>query len=717
MKRALRGLCILMMILCLVSSFEPIASALQSPSVSFEKYEVLLNNPKITEAMIWFDGGSICTYPSWISKQKDQLVDAIARIETKQSFPLKNPPQLTEDKYMSAEDAWTIYITHVAHSLWLEANHIVSWSILDYTSDELRLLFDSTKIFLWQPNKGHYFSPWAMGNVTDWNIDNSYQFMTENDYIKDDPLSTFYAFASWASNNVAHYFTQMVNGRYETDVETNERFWHYAGPSPVDRILYPVANINNLGFSNVAGCRGVTGLFSAVLRSVNIPTENKTVPQNTPGSRSSGEHGGASFPTLGIGMAHSDNIYGASCNILGAGWWGERIMYEEDMVPLALTFHTIEWIDVNMLNPSILDKSSVHWNSKEEQAGFNSFKYYNDLRTEYLHEYSLWIRAKDPSQRTKPVGLIESLQGVSLGAGTYRYAKDFYTEDEMLSIIQKFDDELIRIGNGDWAKGASIIRNSGKPMIIDLASDEHSYQLYPNLSADALRQRITWHSSDKTVATISDDGIITGLKKGTATITATASGGFRRKATRKVIVTYYAKEIVISGDAVVASGKQTTLKAEILPKEVVNKKVAWSSSNPDIAKVSSSGMVSAGKTSIIQTVIIKASATDGSGLESERLLTVLPATKQISLMYKNNDCTSKTLSISLASNGHFLQLSVLISPSNAYQTIIWKSSDTSIASVSENGLVTGLKKGTITITATAADGTKVKAECKVKVTD
>ena len=47
--------------------------------------------------------------------------------------------------------------------------------------------------------------------------------------------------------------------------------------------------------------------------------------------------------------------------------------------------------------------------------------------------------------------------------------------------------------------------------------------------------------------------------------------------------------------------------------------------------------------------------------------------------------------------------------------VTWKSSNTKIAKVSSSGKVTGIKKGTVTITATAKDGSNVKATCKIKV--
>jgi len=65
-----------------------------------------------------------------------------------------------------------------------------------------------------------------------------------------------------------------------------------------------------------------------------------------------------------------------------------------------------------------------------------------------------------------------------------------------------------------------------------------------------------------------------------------------------------------------------------------------------------------------------------------------------------------------------LQLKATVTPENADQTVTWKSSDTSIATVDSNGLVkakAGGKGGDIKIIATTADGTNLSAECEITV--
>ena len=67
--------------------------------------------------------------------------------------------------------------------------------------------------------------------------------------------------------------------------------------------------------------------------------------------------------------------------------------------------------------------------------------------------------------------------------------------------------------------------------------------------------------------------------------------------------------------------------------------------------------------------------------------------------------------------GSTLQLSATILPANATnQALVWESSDVSVADVDNNGLITGLKEGTATITARSADG-NAEATCVLTVKD
>lgn len=100
--------------------------------------------------------------------------------------------------------------------------------------------------------------------------------------------------------------------------------------------------------------------------------------------------------------------------------------------------------------------------------------------------------------------------------------------------------------------------------------------------------KVTWTTSNKSIATVTSSGKVTGVSKGTATITAYAKyKGKTYKSTCKVTV--QSPAIVLDKSSVsIYQNKSITLKAKCRPGDV---KVQWATSNKSVAKVSSSGKV------------------------------------------------------------------------------------------------------------------------------
>lgn len=128
---------------------------------------------------------------------------------------------------------------------------------------------------------------------------------------------------------------------------------------------------------------------------------------------------------------------------------------------------------------------------------------------------------------------------------------------------------------------------------------------------------VKWSSSNSSVATVSSKGKVTGKKRGTATITASLNGA---KATCKVKVTIPVSKITLNKTtASLAKGKTVTLKATVSPSNAVKKTIKWTSSNSNIATVSSKGVV---KGIAKGTATITAKSTDGSGKKATCKVTV-----------------------------------------------------------------------------------------------
>lgn len=132
----------------------------------------------------------------------------------------------------------------------------------------------------------------------------------------------------------------------------------------------------------------------------------------------------------------------------------------------------------------------------------------------------------------------------------------------------------------------------------------------------AKNKALTWSTSNKKVATVNKNGIVTFNKKAggkTVWVIATAKDGSKKKEKIKFRVAKgEVKRITITGKKTVKAGKTIKLQAKIKASKGANKKLKWTSSNKKYAVVSSSGKVKALKAGKNKTVTIKAIATDGT---------------------------------------------------------------------------------------------------------
>lgn len=131
----------------------------------------------------------------------------------------------------------------------------------------------------------------------------------------------------------------------------------------------------------------------------------------------------------------------------------------------------------------------------------------------------------------------------------------------------------------------------------------------------------------------------------------------------------------------------------------------WSSSNESVARVDAQGRVYPGTKA--GTAVVTCAAQDG-GKAKARVKVTVKAVKARSILL------NQTM-IQLDAGGGSLALEPRFQPANTTdQRVGWKSSNTKVARVDANGVVTGIRPGTATITCTSVSGRK-KASCKVRV--
>ena len=200
---------------------------------------------------------------------------------------------------------------------------------------------------------------------------------------------------------------------------------------------------------------------------------------------------------------------------------------------------------------------------------------------------------------------------------------------------------------------------------------------------------VTWTSSDDSVVSVNSEGVITALKAGTVTITATVG---EKTATTTVKVEVPLESISLNEtEKDLNKGDSLQLNVTYNPDDTTaDKTVEWSSTDDKVVTVDNNGKVTA---KAAGTAYVKAKVEDKE--VSCKINVVVPLTG-IAL---NKDTTELL-------KGKTEKLVVTLSPSDTTYAgkIEWKSSDETVATVDENGNVKALKEGTITITATAVEG-------------
>lgn len=157
------------------------------------------------------------------------------------------------------------------------------------------------------------------------------------------------------------------------------------------------------------------------------------------------------------------------------------------------------------------------------------------------------------------------------------------------------------------------------------------------------------------------------------------------------------------------SQQQLHMVATILPTYVTFNKVSWSIvSGGEYASISQSGLLTAkgGKGDVVVRVV----TLDGSNLSSE---ITIPCDVNILASDIDVRASKKTVDV-----GDYLLLNAVLTPKNTTMSeVTWKSENTDVATIDENGILKAISTGTVKITATTKDGSNLSAFIKITVTE
>ena len=159
----------------------------------------------------------------------------------------------------------------------------------------------------------------------------------------------------------------------------------------------------------------------------------------------------------------------------------------------------------------------------------------------------------------------------------------------------------------------------------------------------------------------------------------------------------------------IAAGKKLTLKATVLPNNASNKKLNWKSSNPKVATVTQSGIVTLKKKTGGKKVTITATAKDGSKkYASWKITSMKGIVKKVKITGSKPIKAGKKLKLKAK----------VIATKKANTKLLWTSGNAKYATVNAKGIVTtkkAAKRKTVKITAMATDGSGKKHTVKIKI--
>ena len=286
-----------------------------------------------------------------------------------------------------------------------------------------------------------------------------------------------------------------------------------------------------------------------------------------------------------------------------------------------------------------------------------------------------------------------------------------------ITILPKNEGQLVLVSGSKFVTNTTVALNEGDTMPLTAAVVTNG---------ESVAETVTWTSAKEAVATVSADGTVTAVAPGTAKITAEAADG--RKASFTVKVSTLVKDMTLTtkdgknlakedGEfvVVVASGKSVNLVAYVLT-EGASSAVTWEIvEGSQYAKLSAAGKFTANKdlTKPVY-VTVKATAKDGSGYAETLRVKIRPIATGVQIFEGGSRVRSNTTYVCDMLTSPVLKLSARVFPANAIQSVVLTSSNKKIADFVDGELVC-YKPGTVTITATAQDGSNQKATFKLTV--
>jgi len=256
-----------------------------------------------------------------------------------------------------------------------------------------------------------------------------------------------------------------------------------------------------------------------------------------------------------------------------------------------------------------------------------------------------------------------------------------------------------RANGGSWAKCKITVVNSAKPASVEVETlsltlaPGANYDFKASVLPERAEQGLYWKSANSSIASVDQNGRITAGAKGTTKIRVYAAANRSIHKTITVSVGLNAPTSISVPQSIfeVAQGSSFAIGAKALP-ETAEQGLRYVSSNSSVASVSADGTVTALK----------------KGKAVIRIYSTESAAVYTAIGVKVSGRMPSSISFSTTefyfAPGDSVVLEPQLAPAGCLEGVTWTSSNSAVASVDANGVLTALKEGTARVTATTVYG-------------
>ena len=207
-------------------------------------------------------------------------------------------------------------------------------------------------------------------------------------------------------------------------------------------------------------------------------------------------------------------------------------------------------------------------------------------------------------------------------------------------------------------------------------------------------RRVVWASADPSIATVSDNGVVAGVKAGRVNVAASAEGKSGVASVSVVALPVRVSSVRVAPDKVslfvAASSNLVATALDSRGVAITGRPVVWTTNNAGVAAVSQSGVV----TGLLPGTAVITAVVDGSAGNSTITVSLTPVARVT--------VTPSDVSID-AGKSATLTARTLDALGNTLtgRAIAWTSGDTRIVTVDQAGVVRAIRRGSAVITATS----------------